>query len=578
MNTKTKNDNHTIKILATSDIHGAIFPFDFKHFNPVDHSLSQVSAYIKESRKDKTTEVILLDNGDILQGSPLVYYFNYKKNNSRHICSQVMNYMNYDAATIGNHDIETGHAVYDKLNDEFTFPWMAANIIDNKTRKPYFKPYKIIRKYNFKIAVLGLITPAIPLWVPQEKWTGMQFEDMIEAADIWIKQIQENEKPDIIVGLLHSGLNYAYNHQTARTHKNENASLLVAKQIPGFDIIIAGHDHRAYNRFVKNNNGDDVLVINPKFGAKLFAEITIHLQLNQQTGKYEKTIQNQLIPTSDILPDKEFIELFSYQYNEVKQFAAQPVGKLCNKITTRTALFGNSAFVDLIHKIQFSVFNADISFAAPLSFDITVPPGDLFMHDMFKIYEFENSLYLIELKGSEIIDYIEYSAGLWFNQMVNENDNLIRLTEYHNGNTTSYRTEESFFNFDSAAGIKYTIDITKPVGQRISVISMQNGNPFDPCKTYKAIINSYRGNGGGGHLTKGAKIPGNMLEKRIINISPKDFRYYLINYFQKEKNIKAQPFNNWKIGPNRWYESARKRDYKMLYGEKWEEFQSSNED
>ena len=151
-----------LKLIETSDVHGSLFPWNFITDKPAPTSLAQVYTYVEEQRADKSQSVILLDNGDILQGQPLVYYYNFEDTKTEHICASVMNYMKYDAATIGNHDIEPGHPVYDKLAKEFKFPWLAANAVDTKTGEPYFKPYTILNRNGVKIAVLGLITPGNP--------------------------------------------------------------------------------------------------------------------------------------------------------------------------------------------------------------------------------------------------------------------------------------------------------------------------------------------------------------------------------------------------------------------------------
>ncbi|MBC8344382.1 MAG: bifunctional metallophosphatase/5'-nucleotidase, partial [Bacteroidetes bacterium] len=212
----SKHDPVTIKIFETSDVHGAIFPYNFITDEDMDHSLAQLSTFIKGEKAIDTQEVVLLDNGDILQGQPIVYYYNFIKTKEEHICARVMNYMGYDAATVGNHDVEAGHPVYDKLKEEFRFPWMAANVLkpDGNT---YFQPYQIIERKGIKIAVLGLITPAIPNWLPEQIWSGMEFEDMVESAEKWIPIIQNKEKPDLIVGLFHSGLDYTNNNQDQNT-------------------------------------------------------------------------------------------------------------------------------------------------------------------------------------------------------------------------------------------------------------------------------------------------------------------------------------------------------------------------
>ncbi|MCI0471840.1 MAG: metallophosphoesterase, partial [Candidatus Aminicenantes bacterium] len=200
----------TLKIIATTDVHGAFFPYDFIKNEEARTSLAQVYTYVKEQRQNKEQEVILLDNGDILQGQPSVYYANFEVPDKPHVCAELLNYMNYDAGTVGNHDIETGHPVYDRIAKEFHFPWLSANTIDTATGLPYFKPYTIIERKGIKVAVLGLTTPHIPRWLPENIWKGMSFEDMIETAKKWVSIIKEKENPQVIIGLFHSGVDPAY--------------------------------------------------------------------------------------------------------------------------------------------------------------------------------------------------------------------------------------------------------------------------------------------------------------------------------------------------------------------------------
>ena len=150
----------TLKIVETSDVHGAFFPYDFIRRQPKAGSLARVSSYVKGLRAQYGQNVILLDNGDILQGQPLTYYSNYVDTLSHNIAAEVVNYMKYDAQTVGNHDIETGHAVYDKWMSELNCPVVGANIVSASTGKPYVRPYACIERDGVKIAVLGMLTPA----------------------------------------------------------------------------------------------------------------------------------------------------------------------------------------------------------------------------------------------------------------------------------------------------------------------------------------------------------------------------------------------------------------------------------
>ena len=163
----------TIKIVETSDVHGSFFPYDFITRKPKSGSMARVNTFVEDLRKKEGKEnVYLLDNGDILQGQPISYYYNYVAPEKTNIAASVLNYMGYDAATVGNHDIETGHSVYDKWFKELRFPILGANIINTRTNKPYILPYTVIKKKNgLKVCVIGMLTPAIPNWLKETIWS-----------------------------------------------------------------------------------------------------------------------------------------------------------------------------------------------------------------------------------------------------------------------------------------------------------------------------------------------------------------------------------------------------------------------
>lgn len=557
-----QNMNIKIRIIETTDVHGSIFPFDYIKNKEASNSLASVYTYVEQQRANDSIETILLDNGDILQGQPVVYYANFEKTDGEHICASVMNFMKYDAATIGNHDIETGHPVYDKLNKEFNFPWMAANAIDKETGKPYFKPYTIINRKGVKIAVLGLITPAIPNWLPEKIWKGIEFEDMLLSAKKWVRIIKEKENPDLLIGLFHSGVDYSYNNQSDTTYKNENASQLVAENVPGFDIVFTGHDHREYNLWLKSADSSDVLLIDPRSHARYMGVVDVDFNWNAEKERYEKTIKGDIVSTADYTPDTTFMNKFSSYSEEITNYVHREIGTFAKSISSREALFGDSEFADLIHRIQLEISKADISFTAPLSYDAEIKKGKVYVRDMFNLYRFENLLYTMSLTGQEIKDYLEYSTDLWFNIMKDDDDHLLNLKETDDG---SMRLASAFYNFSSAAGIDYTIDLKGDKGNRVNIIGFTNGNEFELDSSYTVAINSYRGNGGGGHLIEGAGIPKDKLASRVINSTEKDLRFFMIKWIEQNKLIKPQKYDNWQLTPVSWWYKAKQKDKRLLF-------------
>ena len=562
-----------LKIIETSDVHGAIVPYDLIKDTITSSSLPQVHSFANYLRWQKDTEVVLLDNGDLLQGDPMSYFYNYEDTSGSHIFADAMNIMNFDAATIGNHDIEAGHSVYDKFREQINFPWLAANAINVETNEPYFEPYTIIERKGIKIAVFGLITPAIPNWLPEVLWKGIRFDDMIETAKIWMPIIKKEAKPDLIVGLFHAGINYKYNNEEGEIYKNENASQLVAERVPGFDVVFVGHDHAGWNYKIETAAGDSVLILGARSRAKTVAVASISFNFNKLTNNWDKeSISGEIVEIKNYKPDDMLMNRLLIPLNVVKNYVSLPLGKITKNVYSKESLFGPSAFVDLIHTAQLELTGADVSFASPLSFNASIDSGWIKVRDMFKLYHYENFLYTMELTGREIKDYLEYSFGNWFNQMEGKNDHLIRFKYDEDGNIkiseryNSPELEERYYNYSSAAGINYTVDVSKPAGERVTISSLSSGEAFEMDKTYAVAINSYRGNGGGGHLIRGAGIPKEELSERITSSTETDLRFNLMKWIKEKKSITPGILGNWKVVPESWWLNGKQRDLELIFG------------
>ena len=555
-----KEKEVVIKIIETSDVHGNFFPYNFIERKDWSGSLARVHSFVKEQRKIYGDNCLLIDNGDILQGQPTAYYYNFIDTLSTHVAAEMMNYMGCVVGNMGNHDVETGHDVYDRWIKQCNFPVLGANIIDNATGQPYLQPYEIIEREGVKIAVLGMITPAIPSWLPEKLWSGLHFEEMEPCARRWMEIIKEKEKPDVIIGLFHAGKS-----GNKLGSVIEDASMNVAKNIPGFDIVLMGHDHSRECVKVLNTEGKSVLVIDPANNANVVSDVT--LKITMKDGKVvAKSVDGKLADMNKYPVSEEFMQHFAPQYKAVDDFVSRKIGTISRTISTKDAYFGSSPFIDLIHKLQLDISGAEVSFSAPLSFRAEIKEGDICVSDMFNLYKYENMLYVMKLSGKEIKGFLEMSYAMWSNQMKTPEDHLMLFNEpIEKGKRANFKNFS--FNFDSAAGINYTVDVTKPEGEKITILSMADGTPFDMDKMYKVALNSYRGNGGGDLLTAGAGIPKEELSKRIIFATDKDLRYYLMQYIEQEKVLQPHAMHQWKFIPEEWTVPAAKRDYQLLFGE-----------
>ena len=550
----------SLRIIETSDVHGVFFPYDFINRKPKVGSLARVSSYVNKLRQTYGENLILLDNGDILQGQPLCYFYNFINTSDTNIAAEVVNYMKYDAQVFGNHDVETGHDVYDKWIKELNCPTLGANVINTETGKPYVTPYIILHRQGVKIAILGMLTPAIPNWLTEDLWKGMRFDNMVKSAKYWMEHLQKVEKPDIIIGLFHSGKEGGI----TTDEYEEDASIRVAKEVPGFDLIFYGHDHTRNNDIVTNSIGKEVVCLDPSNNAVFVSDASIELTLK---GKkvVDKHITGNLVNVIDEPIDEDYMSHFQPHIDKINSFVNKKIGEAKQSISSRDAFFGSSAFSDLILNLQLEITGADIAFNAPLSLNAVIQKGDILMSDMFNLYRYENQLYVMRLTGEEIRKHLEMSYDLWVNTMKSPEDHLLLLTERTRDDQQRLGFKNFLFNFDSAAGIDYEVDVTKPDGEKVHILQMTNGEPFDESKWYKVAINSYRANGGGELLTLGAGIPQDQLKSRVIWMSEKDQRYYLMKEIEKAGVIDPQPNNNWKFVPEEWVKQAAERDRALLF-------------
>lgn len=405
-----------IRIIETTDVHGRFFPFDFINQQPADGSLARVSAYVDSLRNIYGDRLLLMDAGDVLQGQPVVTYYNYVKTDTENIAASVNNFMRYDVQTMGNHDVETGHKVYDKWMKELRCPTLGANIVSTATDTPYLKPYTIFKRDGVKIAVIGLITPGVPSWLSEELWSGLRFEDAVKTARKWMDEVKKKERPDVIVGLFHTGIN-----DSSKTNGLLNdATREIARQVPGFDVIFYGHDHSIHYEEVTSADGSKTIIVNPANNAMKVADAELEVSKKGRS----KEMKVNIVDMGKRSVDERYMKTFEKEIEEVKRYVGTEVGSFTAPMTSRDCYFGPSALVDFVHDVMLSTSGAEVSFASPLSYDVTVKSGPATLADMYKLYSYENDLCVMTLTGKEIRQYLEKSYDGWAATMTSPDDTL----------------------------------------------------------------------------------------------------------------------------------------------------------
>ena len=557
-----KDGEYTLTVLSTNDVHGTWFDSTYVD-SRIRPSLMAVNHYVDSVRTaDGAENVLLIDAGDCLQGDNAPYYYNYIDTITPHLFPRLMAYMKYDAVVVGNHDIETGHPVYDRVAADLKkngVDFLAANAIRNDNGNPYFKPYKVVKRAGLKVAILGYTNANMKAWLQEEIWSGMHFEPIVKVIQADVDRIRAKERPDVMVVVMHSGTGDGDGSML------ESEGLDAFHLVKGVDWVLASHDHRPYVETT-----DSCGFLNSGSHARNVAEGKMHLTVKGRKV-VAKTYEAGLIPVKAEMADPVMRAQFQPEYEAVKAFTLKEVGVLNADLWTRDAYRGMSDYMNLIHTLSLGCKPAEISFGAPLTFNGRVASGILKYNDLFTIYPYENQLFVVKMTGDEIKRYLEASYDKWINTIAKVDDTLLKIKNEDDPRTQSQRWSfvNRSYNFDSAAGINYTVDVTKPFGERISVSGMANGEAFDPQREYNVAMTSYRASGGGG-LMKEIGIDTDNIDERVVARYP-EIRNMLYDYLMENGSIDPEVIGlptvvgQWKFVPEKLVDPAMERDMNRLF-------------
>lgn len=526
--------HRTIHLVTTGDVHGSWFNEPYVDGQRTRTSLMSVMHYVDSLRNAVGgSNVILLDAGDALQGDNASYYYNYVATDKPHLFTLVAKYMGYDVMVMGNHDIETGHEVYDRVNYELGvagIPWLGGNTVFEKTGKPYFPVYTILHKAGLKVAVLGFNNTYIKNWVSEDQWRGLDFKDLIPCVQEWVDAVNASEHPDVTIVAVHSGTGEGTGNEP------ESQALDLFNSINGVDVLVGAHDHRQY---VINKEGLSYVNSGSRAGYVGHSVIDVTMKGRKAVSK---SAVSEVIRLNKETVDEDMLKTFKPDFEEVKDFTNRKVGSLDMPLFTRDSYKGPCDYINLVHTVEISVPEAQISFAAPLTFNGYVRRGDVVFNDMFTIYPYENQMVVARMKGSEIKDYLEYSYDSWIQT---PGDHVLAIHEGVDNRTGKPRWEFDgrSYNFDSAAGINYTVDVTKPFGSRVAISTLADGTPFDAGSWYNVAMTSYRANGGGGLIREGARISAEEMNERIIAKYP-EIRDLIYNFIKHNGVVTKELLNN----------------------------------
>jgi 2',3'-cyclic-nucleotide 2'-phosphodiesterase / 3'-nucleotidase len=542
----------TITVMSSSDIHGNALNWDYFKNTEFDDSahndvgLAKVSTMVNQIRADRgRNRTMLLDSGDTIQGTPLDYYYAkvepITQTNETHPLAKAMNAIGYDAVTLGNHEFNYGLPLLAKWTRQMKAPVLGANAVDARTGVPAYLPFTmksfpVQGRRPVRVGVLGLTNPGIAIWDKANVEGKLRFTDLVESARFWVP-ILRKLGADVVVVSAHAGDNGMSSYQG--DIPVENASALVAEQVPGIDAVLFGHAHNDVPQRIVTNKatGKPVLLTEPsKWGQRLsVVDFSLTWSHNRwQVAGATSTTKN----TNTVPEDPRIVSLLTAQHDKTVAYVNQPVAQSTTQMPATESRYKDTAILDYIQAVQTSVVSSAVggdrpvlSIAAPFSRTAVFPAGQVTIRDIAGLYIYDNTLEAVTMTGAQVKDYLEYSAK-YFNQTA--------VGAPVDPETLTNAGGEPDYNYDVLSGVTYDVDISQPVGSRIVGLAY-DGAPVSPTQEFTVAVNNYRRSGGGGfpHISTAP----------VVYNAQVEIRQALIDYASAAGTIDESTFfvPNWRL-------------------------------
>lgn len=507
-----------ISVLVTSDVHGYMMPTDFSGAQNLPLGLGKLATVIGEER-DKHS-VLLIENGDFIQGSPLTYYEQNFGKSTENAVICAANALQYDLAVFGNHEFNFGLPVLNQVVEQSNYPWLAANI--KRSDGTYFtQPYLKKEIDGVTIAVVGVTTQFVPVWEASDHIEGLVFEDAYEAAKREVEWLRMNHEIDVMIIAYHGGFECDLETGAVLETTGENVGYQICQEIDGVDVVVTGHQHReiAQHLFGK-------AVVQP--GTKGVCLGKIELTINE-SGKLEKA-EPSLIYMDDVPVNETISELIAPIYTETEKWLDQNIGKIEGDMLIDSpfaARLKGHPYVEFINRIQNEVGGTSISCMAIFNDVCRGFQSNVTMRDIVTNYIFPNTLKVLQVKGHHIIAALEQSAT-YFTLV----DGVPAVSD------AFMIPKAQPFNYDLWTGIDYTIDLRNPEGSRVVEV-LYNGRPLELEQAYEVVMNNYRATGAG-NFPYFRDCP-------VVKDIQTDMTELIANYFVNREAVLAKPMENMTI-------------------------------
>ena len=519
-------------VAATTDVHGRLRAWDY-YANAADpqHSLAGAATIVDSLRHDHPGRVLLVDAGDLLQGNPLAYVVAKVSRPPVHPVIAAMNVMRYDAATLGNHEFNHGVPALRAAIGMAGFPFVAANVHE-AAGAPFVAPFTMVERAGLRIAIIGATTPGSMVWDKDNLRDALLTVSDIVPAVRRAAVDARKQKADVIIVLLHSGLDEPASYDTTTTGlPSENVAARVAREVDGIDLIVYGHSHKE----LVDSTINGVLLVQPRNWAASVAVATLTVQ--RVKGEWRVVShRGQSVRVQGHVESPAVLAASDRSHIATMAWATEPAGRTTAPWRSDSARVTDQPITDLVNEVMRRETGADLSATAVFSLDASLDSGAITLAQLSRVYPYDNTLRAVRISGAQLRAFLEHSSRYY------------RTLQPDGTVPEGGRIDAAVagFNFDVVSGADYTIDLTQPVGSRITRLDV-HGRAVTPTDSFTLALNNYRQGGGGGYaMLAGAPV---VYNKDV------DIRQLLIAEVQRVQ-ARGEPLmpsaystRNWRIVP-----------------------------
>lgn len=531
-------DTVQLVIAGTTDVHGWLRGWDY-FANAVDSSrgLTRIASIVDSVRAANRDRMVLVDAGDDLQGTAITSIA-LRDSLLPNPIIQAMNALGYDAALIGNHEFNYGLSYLNRAVAQATFPMLAANAYRPDGSQPYMAR-AVLHRAGVRVAIIGATTPGSMIWDRDKLRGRVEVRDILPTVRASVSDARARGAAVVVV-VLHSGLDGPSSYDTATTGvASENVAARVAREIPGIDVIVFGHSHRE----LADTTINGVLLQQPRNFAGSVSVATLTL-VKDAGGHRVVAKRGQVIRARGHAEQEAMLTVTESAHERAQKHVAEALGTTPVAWRADSARVMDTPIIDLVLEVQRRAANSDLASTSAFNLNADFGPGAVTLADIAELYPYENNrLRAVRITGKQLRDYLEFSARYF--RANPRPDSLIdpRIPG---------------FNFDIVAGVDYVIDLTRPIGSRITRLT-RNGRAVADSDTFTMALNDYRQSGGGGYtMLQGAPVVYD--ESQLI-------RELLIDEVRRAGTLRPADYfeRNWRIVPDSMvgaaYRSMRRLPY-----------------